>query len=102
MAVYLQQQFAAVLGVAEEEVPLAGNLFELGLDSLMTMDVVNRLKTDFDNEGLSLRVGVNMLAEQHTVEQLSLTLAAEMALRKIAVSGRPSDEIGVDLEELRL
>ena len=46
MSLHLQRLLAPILGVAEDEVPLGGDLFTLGLDSLMAMELINRLKRD--------------------------------------------------------
>lgn len=47
MALYLQQEFSKIFALPKEKVRLDRNLFDLGLDSLMLMGVINRLKQDF-------------------------------------------------------
>jgi pimeloyl-ACP methyl ester carboxylesterase/NAD(P)-dependent dehydrogenase (short-subunit alcohol dehydrogenase family)/aryl carrier-like protein len=43
---YLRQQVAHALGMVEMEVPLDGHLLDLGMDSLMVMEVINACKRD--------------------------------------------------------
>ncbi len=45
---YLQEEIAGVLGLPQAEVPIDSNVLELGINSLMIMEVFNHLRQDFD------------------------------------------------------
>ena len=46
MSVYVRRLLAQILGAEEHSVALDGDIFALGLDSLMAMELINRLKQD--------------------------------------------------------
>ena len=80
MSVHLQQEFAGVLNVPTETVSLVGDLFELGLDSLMAMEVINRLKRDLGfpiyPREIYERPSIDMLA-QYLVDEIDRVLRQE-------------------------
>lgn len=46
MCIYIQRQLAHILGIEVSEIPLDGDIIALGIDSLMTMELINRFKQD--------------------------------------------------------
>jgi malonyl CoA-acyl carrier protein transacylase/NAD(P)-dependent dehydrogenase (short-subunit alcohol dehydrogenase family)/SAM-dependent methyltransferase/acyl carrier protein len=87
LSVYLRQRFAAVLNISEEEVPIDGNIFELGLDSLMSMEVLKRISEDF-----KIIVYPREFAERPTVAAFAEYLVHELRRPQDAVAVMPPGE----------
>ena len=84
LAVYLQQEFAAVLGVRQEEIPIDGNIFDLGLDSLMTMALVKRIEAE-----AQFTLYPREIYDRPTVAGLADYLAVELARSRDGRATRP-------------
>ncbi|HET9316133.1 MAG TPA: SDR family NAD(P)-dependent oxidoreductase, partial [Vicinamibacteria bacterium] len=72
---YLQQQLASVLDIDRTAIQPTTNLLELGMDSLLMMEVINRCKRD-----LKLRLFPREIYERPTFDALCAYLAAELAI----------------------
>lgn len=83
---YLQSLVAKALGTNLSEIPTNTNLIELGMDSLMTMEVVNQLSRDLD-----FIIYPREFYERPRIDSLTEYLSAEMGNKDIAVnSNQPS------------
>jgi len=78
---YLQQQIAKVLRLDPEKVPLAKNLLDLGLDSLMVMEAIAQLKND-----LQLMLYPREFYDRPRIDALAKYLAAEFERTHTQVS----------------
>ncbi|MGF1495533.1 MAG: alpha/beta fold hydrolase [Elainellaceae cyanobacterium] len=78
---YLQRRVAAVLQLAVDQVPLDGNLMDLGLDSLMVMEAINQIRQDFQ-----LMLYPREFYERPRIDVLATYLAAEI----VRIHGQPS------------
>jgi malonyl CoA-acyl carrier protein transacylase len=83
---YLQSLVAKALGTNLSEIPTNTNLIELGMDSLMTMEVVNQLSRDLD-----FIIYPREFYERPRIDSLTEYLSAELGNKDIAVnSNQPS------------
>ncbi len=74
---YLTQQIALVLGLAPSQLDVEQPLNTLGLDSLMLIQLVNRIKKDF-----ALELSIEALFENMTLIDLVQQLQTQLALFK--------------------
>jgi non-ribosomal peptide synthetase component F len=74
---YLTQQIAKVLGLAPSQLDVEQPLYTLGLDSLMLVQLINRIKKD-----LALELSIEALFENMTLLDLAQQLQAQLALFK--------------------
>lgn len=70
---YLRQQAARVLHIPTAEIAIDQNMLELGMDSLMVMELLRRIKQDFQ-----LTIYPRELYERPTVSALAKYLVAEL------------------------
>ncbi|WP_414588370.1 alpha/beta fold hydrolase [Scytonema sp. PCC 10023] len=83
---YLQYLVAKALGTKLSEIPINTNFIELGMDSLMTMEVVNQLSRDLD-----FIIYPREFYERPRIDSLTQYLIAELRNKDIAVnSNQPS------------
>ena len=83
---YLQSLVAKTLGTNLSEIPTNSNLIELGMDSLMTMEVVNQLSRDLD-----FIIYPREFYERPRIDSLTEYLSAELGNKDIALnSNQPS------------
>jgi short-subunit dehydrogenase/acyl carrier protein len=94
---YLQQQVKKLLGF-DASSPLESNqlLSELGLDSLVSIQLRNRLRTE-----LNVDLPIDKFLES-TIVQLGNALLEKLALANIILSEAPSTDLGEDMEEITL
>lgn len=83
---HLRQRIAATLGTDEQSLPATENLMELGLDSLMLMELLNALKKD-----LNLALYPRELYGRPQLPALAKYLAEELA-RAHSVNGNAAAE----------
>lgn len=84
---FLRDQLAQVLGFANaEKINLRQRLFDLGLDSLMAVELKNRLEA-----GLELAIAPTLMFDYPTVEALVNYLSEEMARKFMAGSEEDQD-----------
>ncbi|MBH8563709.1 acyltransferase domain-containing protein [Nostoc sp. CENA67] len=79
---YLTQQIAKVLGLVPSQLDMEQPLNILGLDSLMLIQLVNRIKKDF-----AVELSIEALFENMTLVDLAQQLQTQLALFKSASSG---------------
>jgi acyl carrier protein len=98
LVAYLQAQAMRVLGIPPDQVPDPRQpLTELGLDSLMGVELKNRLTVE-----LGVEVPLERFIEAATVAQLAEMLNEQLALARLVPAAPPADEIHEDMEELTL
>jgi len=73
ISVYLQQTVAAIIGVDEHRMSADSNLMETGMDSLMVMELLNKLKTRFQ-----LPLFPREIYDRPTIEAFAEYLAGEI------------------------
>ncbi|MDH7486314.1 MAG: beta-ketoacyl synthase N-terminal-like domain-containing protein [Anaerolineae bacterium] len=73
LTTYLQQRVARVLRMEEQAVPADRNVMELGLDSIMVMELIRQLEQD-----LQLRLYPREIFERPSISALAGYLAAEI------------------------
>jgi myxalamid-type polyketide synthase MxaD len=87
LAAYLRDQLVQVLGLTNsDDLPLARGFFEMGMDSLMALDLKNRLEMD-----LGFSIPATLIFEYPTIETLSEYLVAE-GLADLVASGAEPDQ----------
>jgi len=95
LMVYIQEQVAKVLGISASQLDIQQPLNNMGLDSLMAIELRNRLETDLGIEVPMVKfmegLSVSSLATQ-VIEQLTEPIQAERLVDQIDLSK------GVDLE----
>jgi acyl transferase domain-containing protein/thioesterase domain-containing protein/acyl carrier protein len=79
LEIYLRRELAKVLYRAEETIPLDRNFIELGLDSIMMMEVMNSIERD-----LGLKLFPKEVFDRPTIQDLAPYLAGEIANSKPA------------------
>lgn len=72
---FIGAQVAGVFGTAEEKIDRAARLNDLGLDSLMTLELTNRLERE-----LGIRVPMNTLLSGPTIVELAGSIRQMLAL----------------------
>ncbi|CAL9585335.1 hypothetical protein SUDANB176_05122 [Streptomyces sp. enrichment culture] len=83
---FVQREIAAVLGVADPlDVDLDGNLFDMGLDSLILIEVIAKL-----GDELGYEVRTSAFVEFPTVRSFVAALSEEMGIVTDGTAGRPS------------
>lgn len=90
---YVRAAVAEVLGLVPEELPDQTGFFELGMDSLMTVELRNRLQTNLGGEPLSPTV----VLDYPTTEALTRHLATKVLAQPAERSGNepgPIDSSG--------
>lgn len=84
MEAYLRRQLAHVLHRDEESLPIDRNFGELGLDSIMMMEVMNSIERD-----LGLKLFPKELFDRPTIEELAPYLIGELAKLEAPVDAAP-------------
>ena len=98
LVAYLQGQAMRVLGIPPDQLPDPRQpLTELGLDSLMGVELKNRLAVE-----LGVETPLERFVEVSTVDQLAEMLSEQLALARLVPAAPPSGEIHEDMEELTL
>ncbi|MGB7711449.1 MAG: SDR family NAD(P)-dependent oxidoreductase [Microcoleus sp.] len=90
----LCEQVARVLGTSATKLDSSKPLTNLGLDSLMAVELSNRIKSD-----LSVDVPTMKLMRGPSISQLAELLLEQLALTQIIMSVPPSSELNEDEEE---
>jgi len=90
----LCEQVARVLGTSVAKLDNSTPLTNLGLDSLMAVELSNRIKSD-----LSVDVPTMKLMRGPSISQLAELLLEQLALTQIIMSVPPSSELNEDEEE---
>jgi acyl carrier protein len=90
----LCEQVARVLGTSAAKLDSSKPLTNLGLDSLMAVELSNRIKSD-----LSVDVPTMKLMRGPSISQLAEQLLEQLALTQITMSVPPSSELNEDEEE---
>ncbi|MFB8795997.1 MAG: SDR family NAD(P)-dependent oxidoreductase [Microcoleus sp.] len=90
----LCEQVARVLGTSAAKLDNSKPLTNLGLDSLMAVELSNRIKSD-----LKVDVPTMKLMQGPSISQLAEQLLEQLALTQIIVSMPPSSELNEDEEE---
>jgi len=90
----LREQVARVLGTSAAKLDNSKSLTTLGLDSLMAVELSNRIKSD-----LSVDVPTMKLMRGPSISQLAELLLEQLALTQIIMSVPPSSELREDEEE---
>jgi polyketide synthase 12/myxalamid-type polyketide synthase MxaB len=95
---HLQERVSKVLGLVSSQRPgVHKTLQELGLDSLMQMELRNYVITD-----LEVNVPMEKLSAHIDIGSLSDFLLEQLTLNRIVFSGQPSPDSPDDMEELTL
>jgi acyl transferase domain-containing protein/thioesterase domain-containing protein/acyl carrier protein len=76
LEIYLQRQISQVLYLAPEEISPNRHFMELGLDSLMAMELIRNLERDFQ-----IRLYPREIFEQPSVRALAAYISAELELQ---------------------
>ncbi len=92
---YLQAQVVKVLGSHPVQLETNTSLSKLGLDSLMAIDIRNRIITD-----LGVDLSLELFVEGASITQLADLLLKQLAAQDLILS--PNIEISEDMEEIRL
>jgi acyl carrier protein len=90
----LCEQVARVLGTSAAKLDNSTPLTNFGLDSLMAVELSNRIKSD-----LSVDVPTMKLMRGPSISQLAELLLEQLALTQIIMSVPPSSELNEDEEE---
>jgi len=85
---YIRQRVGKVLGVAPDRLNVTGNLNEMGLDSLMAVELINQLENDLD---VSFRSSEIM--QQPTTQTL-----VELAMKQLEINDTGDDTQSVSQE----
>jgi NADPH:quinone reductase-like Zn-dependent oxidoreductase/acyl carrier protein len=98
LTAYVQAQLAQVLGHGDKEaVLLARGFAELGIDSLTSLELRNRLQNT-----LGCKLPSTLAFDYPTVEALVDHLVQDLTLSSVALSEFPSSDISEDMEEIVL
>jgi aryl carrier-like protein len=94
---YIKEQVARIMGISIAKLESTQSLIQLGLDSLMAVELSNRLKSE---------IGVNVLTrifmQGLSISQLAERALEQLALKSIKLSVSPSAEVSEDTEEFTL
>ncbi|GET38793.1 type I polyketide synthase [Microseira wollei] len=94
---HICEQVAKVLGFSATKLDIAKPLTSLGLDSLMAIELRNRL-----NKETGVNLPVMKIIQGPSISQLAELILEELALAKIMLSALPSTELAEDMEEITL
>jgi acyl transferase domain-containing protein len=98
VAAFLQEQVAAALGMAAgERVDSHCSLTAMGLDSLMGLELKNRLGVQ-----LGIDIPIQSFIAAADLEEVASLLLSRMALAAVTDSKSPAEEVGENLEEIVL
>ena len=100
LATHLREQVARVLEMDDpEQIQLRHRLFDLGIDSLMAVELRNRLKTDLD-----MTLNATLLFDYPTLESLVAHLLGELgfaaAEETLEPQQKPDAQLAEELEQL--
>jgi len=93
----ITEQVARVLGIADTDLDIAQPLTQLGLDSLMAVELTNRIKSEM---GMNLPTAEIM--QGLGISQLVELLLEQLALTRIVKSVPLSAELSEEMEEITL
>jgi malonyl CoA-acyl carrier protein transacylase len=96
LKIYLQSLVAKTLRIQLSEIPTDANLIELGMDSLMTMEVVNQLSRDLD-----FIIYPREFYERPRIDSLTEYLSAELGNKAITLNSKPSSSTTLELFETK-
>ncbi|MDZ7309484.1 MAG: amino acid adenylation domain-containing protein, partial [candidate division KSB1 bacterium] len=90
IATYLQETLGRILGIAAAEITPARSIFELGVDSLMAMELANYLQRDFDYQ-----LSVREVHRRPTIDAMIdyLTLALNQREGSTAAAATPAHSL---------
>ncbi len=95
---YLQERVTQVLALTLSHRPDPNqSLIELGLDSLMGIELNRRLTTD-----LGVNVPVRKFIDRSSIAQLAGLVLEQLALASVILSDDPSSDLSDDMEEITL
>lgn len=97
LVAYLQAQGAKVLGLAPSQLEPQYSLNELGLSSLMGIELKNRITTE-----LGVNIPIQKFIEAPSMTQLAKVLLEQLTLASIVRSQPPSADLSDDLEVIKL
>jgi acyl transferase domain-containing protein/NADPH:quinone reductase-like Zn-dependent oxidoreductase/acyl carrier protein/SAM-dependent methyltransferase/GNAT superfamily N-acetyltransferase len=98
LTAHVQAQLTQVLGHGDKEaVPLARDFAELGIDSLTSLELRNRLQNT-----LGCKLPSTLAFDYPTVEALVDHLVQDLTLSSVVLSEFPSSDISEDMEEIVL
>ncbi|MCK5480190.1 MAG: SDR family NAD(P)-dependent oxidoreductase, partial [Gammaproteobacteria bacterium] len=86
---YIRQRVGKVLGVAPDRLDLSGRLNEMGLDSLMAIELINQLENDLD---------VSFRSSEIMQQPTSQTLV-ELAMKQLEINDSGDDTPAVSQED---
>jgi acyl carrier protein len=95
---FLRSELAAVLGISDvARVPIRQGFFEIGMDSLMTVELVNRLESS-----LGLRLPASLAIDYPNVESLAGFIASQLFAvpKPVAIPSGAGDLEGLPTAEL--
>ncbi|MEC4817849.1 MAG: thioester reductase domain-containing protein [Scytonema sp. PMC 1069.18] len=89
---YVREQFVKVLGInTSQNLDIEKPLHELRLDSLMNIDLKNRIDTE-----LGVNIPIEMLLGSSNINQLVNLLRQQLAAKNITLSQKTSAEVATD------
>jgi len=90
----LKEQVARVLGFSAAKLDMQKSLTNLGLDSLMAIELRNRI-----NNEMGVNLPIIKIMEGASISQLAELMLSQLALAEIITSASPSTELDDDMEE---
>ncbi|BAZ03046.1 polyketide synthase (plasmid) [Tolypothrix tenuis PCC 7101] len=96
LRIYLQSLVAKTLRIQVSEIPTDANLIELGMDSLMTMEVINQLSRDLD-----FIIYPREFYERPRIDSLTKYLSAELGNKTITLNSQQSSPPTLELFEAK-
>ena len=93
----LREQVAKVLGFSTAKLDRLESLTNLGLDSLMAINLRNRI-----NNEMGVNLPVIKIIEGASISQLAELMLSQLALAEIITSASPSTKLDDDMEEILL
>ncbi|MBW4478285.1 MAG: alpha/beta fold hydrolase [Tolypothrix brevis GSE-NOS-MK-07-07A] len=96
LRIYLQSLVAKTLRTNLSEIPTNANLIELGMDSLMTMEVVNQLSRDLD-----FMIYPREFYERPRIDFLTEYLSAELGNKAIGLNSHQPSPTTLELFETK-